>query len=258
MLFSDDQAAKDAASELGNAKPGSDPGKYLDTSIPKFPEAQVFWSPEYASLHSSASSGRFVIYTYISDHLAYEVSAPDLPSMTQKAEHSIEVIGSRLSGFAPTPQEDWESLPRDVDGILGMTVPAKNEQAVYPIEPAVYRLPAALHVSDRITDDKRLYEALGIDLVGYNGGFLYRTRDSDAAVRLVENRSTRGKLYTLTTSPPGLPAAKCYEYQGTSKSVIRFECSIASGRYAATISANQLADVHQRASSQYLMMTTGK
>ncbi|MEU4646095.1 DUF7373 family lipoprotein [Nocardia fluminea] len=258
MLFSDDQAAKNAAAELGKHKPGSDPTKYLDASFAKYPEARVFWSPDYATLHSSAASGKFVIYTYVTDHLAHEVSQPDLPSMAQKAERSIEVIGSRLRGFVPTPQDMMNSLPRDIDGILGMTVPATNEHAVYPVEPAVYKLPAALHVSDRINDDKALFEKLGVDLVGYNGGFLYRTRDSDAAAELVESRSVRGKLYIMASSPPGLPAAKCYEYQGTSKAVIRFECGIASGRYAATVSANQLTDVHQRVSAQYLMMTTGK
>ncbi|MFE1593172.1 hypothetical protein [Nocardia sp. NPDC058705] len=258
MLFSDEQAAKNAAAELGKNKPGSDPDKYLDTTIAKYPEARAFWSPEYASLHSSAPSGRFVIYSYISDHLANEVSAADLPSMAHKAERSIEVIGSRLRDFAPTPQDRWDSLPKDIDGILGMTVPAANEETLYPIEPAVYRIPGFLHVSDRISEDKKLFEELGVDLVGYNGGFLFRTRDSDSAIELVKNRSARGKLYTLTSSPPGIPTAKCYEYQGTSKSVIRFECALASGRYAATISANQLADVHQRVSAQYLMLVAGK
>ncbi|MEV0540246.1 DUF7373 family lipoprotein [Nocardia salmonicida] len=258
MLFSDDQAAKNAAIELGKDKPGSEPDKYLDTSIAKYPDARVFWSPEYSTLHSTAASGRFVIYTYVSDRLAQEISTPNLSSMAQKAERSIEVIGSRLSSFVPTPQDKLDSLPRDVDGILGMTVPAANNSAVYPIEPAAYRVPGALHVSNRINEDKKLFDELGVDLVAYNGGFLYRTRDSEAAAELVENRSTLGKLYTLTASPPGLPASKCYEYQGTSTSIVRFECSIASGRYAATISANQLADAHQRVSAQYLMMTTGK
>ncbi|WP_336085308.1 DUF7373 family lipoprotein [Nocardia sp. SSK8] len=258
MLFDDEQAAKNAAVGLGKEIPGSDASKYSTTSLAKYPEATAFWSPEYATFHSAAATGRFVIYTYLSDHLSNELSTSDLPTMTQKAERSIEVISSGLTKFTPTPRDQWDQLPRDVDGILSMTVPSPNESQTYAIEPAVYGRHAALHISEKTDEDKKLFEELGVDLVSYNGGLLYRTRDNEAAVKLVENRSTLGKLYKFASPPPGLPAAKCYEYKGTASAVIRFQCSIASGRFAATISANQLADAHQRISAQYLLLAQGK
>ncbi|QIS09055.1 DUF7373 family lipoprotein [Nocardia arthritidis] len=253
MVFTDDEAAKYAARALGERENARDSDNQ-PAALPKYPEAYTFWQPKYSSLLSWFATGRFVIFSTVWDHVGMATGFGDESILTTLAEKNLDIVPNRLKGFTPTPDDKWAEVPADIDGMLGRTVPSLNAGTDRLGDPAVYDGHSGLHISSQPGEDEKLFDDLGVDKVAFNGGLLYRTRNAAAARRLVDAHAKVGKLFRPTAAPKGLPQAKCSEYHGLREQRVRFDCSIAVGRYAAEIWANQRADAYQRISAQYALL----
>ncbi|MFE5478960.1 hypothetical protein ACFQ9R_24860 [Nocardia sp. NPDC056541] len=260
LLFTDADAAKRAVPAVGEKHRHALGDKYQGTNLAKYPEAHATWTSLFDTLYVWHSFDRFLILTVINDKVSDQIGSPDLPGMQAKAEKSIAAMSTRLAKFTPTPRDKWNTLNRDVDDMLAMTVPAINDtQANSVTIPAVYETHGALQVSPKIADDQRLFDETGVDLASFNGGALYRAKDAKSAQQLAERRSQLGRMFIVAPSPEGLPSAKCHENREKFRGVDpRYYCTISFDRYAAQISANQLSDAHQRISAQYSLLANSK
>ncbi|MFE3545497.1 hypothetical protein ACFXK0_21245 [Nocardia sp. NPDC059177] len=256
LLYSDADAAKQAVPAIAAEHRQALGDKYTETRIDKYPDARATWTSTYDALYVWHSIGRFLILTVINDHLSEEIGADDLPGLTAHASQVIGALPAGLEKFQPTPREQWSTLDRDIDGLLSMAVPAANDGgATGTTVPAVYQRRGALHVAQVTDKDEALFDETGVDLVAFNGGALYRAKDPASAQLLADRRAQLGRLYVIAPGPTGLPSANCHESREEFRgSTPRFHCSIAVGRYAAEIGANQLADAHQRISAQYALL----
>ncbi|WP_278264954.1 hypothetical protein [Nocardia sp. AG03] len=256
LLYSDADSAKRAVSAVAAEHRRELGDDYTEARIDKYPDARATWTSKYDALYVWHSTGRFLVLTVVNDHLGNQIGADDLPGSTAHATKIMDALPAGLEKFAPTPRDQWNTLDRDIDGLLASAVPAANDGAATGTTvPAVYRRHGALHVAQNTEVDEALFDETGVDLVAFNGGALYRAENPAAAQLLADRRAQLGRLYVVAPSPAGLPSANCHESREEFRgSTPRFHCSLAVGRYAAEIGANQLADAHQRISAQYALL----
>ncbi|MFD3461728.1 hypothetical protein ACFWVM_18600 [Nocardia fluminea] len=260
LLFTDSEAAKKAVPTLGAKHQEALGANYEGTQLAKFPEAHAVWTPRSDAMYVWHSVEQFLVLTVVRDNLSDQIGSDDLRGIQAKAEKVISALQPGLSKFTHTPRDKWWTLDRDIDGILAMTVPATNDSVTNSATiPAAYRKHGALQVSLNISEDQKLFDETGVDVAAFNGGELYRTKSPEAAQLLEKRRLERGRLFIVAPSPPGLPSAKCHEnrekFRGANP---RYYCTVTFGKYVAQISANQLADAHQRISAQYSLLANSK
>lgn len=258
LLFDNETSAQAASIALADQHRQYYADEYENADLPNFPAARAYWHQEWAKITSWYAHGRFVIRTTSNDYLSNELETSDLPKSVKTVEQSLSKIPGALDKFTPTPQDEWSTLQRDLDGMIGKTVPSANGLNPEDITPIAYSGRASLHGSRNAAKDGEFFEEFGVDLASFNGGALYRARDEQAAEELAIARAQLGKLFQSAPAPEGLPIAHCNEARGKFQSGARFRCTVAAGRFTADISADQLADAHQRISSQYAMLINSK
>ncbi|MFF2087724.1 hypothetical protein ACFVVM_28435 [Nocardia sp. NPDC058176] len=258
LLFDNESSAQAASIALGDQHRQYYADEYQNAELPNFLTARSYWHPEWAKLVSWYAHGRFVIHTASTDHLSNELETNDLPALVRTVEQSLTKVSGSLDKFTPTPREQWSTLQRDVDGMIGKTVTSANNLSPEDITPIAYSGRATLHGSRNSGKDGEYLDEFGVDQAAFNGGALYRARDEKAAEGLAVARAQLGKLFKPAPAPEGLPIAHCNEARGKYQSGARFRCTVAAGRFTADISAEQLADAHQRISSQYAMLINSK
>ncbi|MFD3507626.1 hypothetical protein [Nocardia sp. NPDC058666] len=258
LIFDSEASATSAMNTLVDSELAADPEKAI-VAVPQFPNARAYQKANRQTLFSWYSTGQFIIFTAVWDHLSTELSTTDLPGMMDLVTKSLAAIPGRISEFKPASAQERDTLSPDWDGMLARTVPAINDQAPGLTVPGVYDRHGGLQISRQAEFDRTLFEDAGVDRVGFNGGYLYRARDTAAAIAVTNRHATFTKFYRKVSSPPALPIARCYELKNpTSKTRMRYYCSVNFDRYAADISANQLEDAYQRISAQYALLANGK
>ncbi|WP_278264952.1 hypothetical protein [Nocardia sp. AG03] len=258
LLFSDEESARHAAIALGEANRRYYADEYQSVDIPGVSDEIAYWNPEWSMINAWFAHKNFVILTSVSDYLANEIKTPDLPSLISRTEGSYSKVASAVDKFTPTPRDNWMTLQRDVDGMIGRTVSGTYGMNAEDIVPAVYTGRSVLHGSRDAERDGPSVDEFGVDRASFNGGALYRARDSESAQTLADKLAKLGKLFKPLDPPKGLPFAQCFEARGKYHSGARFRCIVAADRYAAEIPADQLEDAYQRISSQYSMLINSK
>ncbi|MFE3545499.1 hypothetical protein ACFXK0_21255 [Nocardia sp. NPDC059177] len=258
LLFSDEESARNASAALAEAHRQYYAGEYQIVDIPGISNEISYWNPTWSKITTWSAHKNFVIRTSIVDNLAREIEIPDLPSLITRTETSYAKVATGVEKFTPTPRENWMTLQRDVDGMIGRTVSGTYGMDPEDIIPVVYTGRSVLHGSRNTERDEPSIADFGVDRASFNGGALYRARDAESAQKLAAKLAQLGKFYKPAESPAGLPIARCHEVRKKSDAGARFKCSVAGGRFAAEISADQLADAHQRISSQYSMLINSK
>ncbi|NNH71931.1 hypothetical protein HLB23_19060 [Nocardia uniformis] len=257
MVFSDDQAAADAAAALGRLDLESGPDENQAVEIPDHPEAIAFTVDNISGpgqLRSWYATGKFVIFTYVYDSVMSVLKERDLPKLLERAKRSIEVITPRVAEFPATPSDQLMDLQVDPDGVLAralFTVLDDNSQRGMP---GVYDRQGGLQISSAPEVDGPLFEKTGVDRVAWRGSFLYRTRDAAAAAELIAERTETSRKFQRADSPQNLPNAQCHQAVNANKFEIAYYCFVSHGRYAAEVAANQLLDAQQRISAQYALL----
>lgn len=254
MMFSDDQAAATAAGTMAQADRESNTQQET-VQIPKYPTAHAHYSTELSGqIRSWYATGRFVILTYIFDSVMSELETRDLPKLIGRIEKSIEVIAPRIAQFPATPTDQLLNLHVDDSGMLGMVLPTLNIDTAQPGVPGVYDGYGGLHITPDPGADKELFKTAGVDRVAWSGSYLYRADSPESAKTIVREHSNMGKFFQTTESPKNLPIAQCKKYIGPYPNTLKYYCFVSHGRYAAQVTAGQLADAHQRISAQYAIL----
>lgn len=253
LLFSDQQFATLAAAALAHAV-ATKQGLSQQVSIGKYPDALAFWKPGTQDLYSFQAIGPYVIYTETKDRAKNAVDITDLPAMVALVEKSLDTVSTRLRGFRPTPPDKLTDVPMDHDGMLGRSLPRPNEDG-WRNPPGLYDRAGALHLSGDPVRDKKLFEEVGVDWLAYNAGHLYRATNPKGAQLIRDSHSASSKLYRRIDPPKSLPDARCREFRPKDVLIPRFHCVLSYDRYAAEVWSDQLIDVHQRISAQYVILT---
>lgn len=254
MLFEDDAAASAAAQALGRLDFESTAGNER-VELAKYPGAIVHAdsNPAKGVIRSWYATGKFVIFTYVWDNLMAEAKTRDLGKLTTRVERALEVIPPALNAFQATPKDQLMNLTIDPDQILGRTLATTALDSAQLGTPGVFDAHGGRHVVQG-ADSAELLERTGVDRVAWNGGYLFRARDADAAAEIVTEFSSTTRLFKRAESPENLPNAQCRKYSGPGAGDIPYYCFVSHGRYAAQVSALQLKDAQQRVAAQYAIL----
>ncbi|MBF6327474.1 DUF7373 family lipoprotein [Nocardia transvalensis] len=258
LRFSNSDQANAAVQALSNREQG-DP-----LQIPGYPAAvaALHQAKLYGGGFTSSwlSRGDMVFHVRVNDPVSVPLDPAPLIEFTKKA---FDRWITMSDAYSPTPPDEIESLPPDVDGLLSRTLPFdKNTRPVGGQEPAgVYPRQAALHFANRPDLRKAAYDDAGVDYVAVGSALVYRTRDSRAGARLIAALVNEGAdSYDKIDGPPNMPGAQCFKAKPEIENswTAPPACYIAYDRYVATVRGSNLQDLYQRTAAQYKLLAYGR
>ncbi|MCH9728977.1 MAG: hypothetical protein K0U84_04730, partial [Actinomycetia bacterium] len=179
---------------------------------------------------------------------------------TSSAQDAAAVVTDTLAQqiplidtFEPTPVDKLAELPRDPDGLLARTQLPPPDQTNL-VNDRYYGPRGQLAFDSQPAVTQELFAATGTDLVAQSGTQVYRTRDSDAATKLLEgfSKDAVSRGFTPADSPAGLPDAQCKRSLVEPNSALpaRFYCLLTADRYLIEAQSRQLEALHQLISAQ--------
>ncbi|MFI6775598.1 hypothetical protein [Nocardia sp. NPDC050412] len=258
LRFSDQGKAETAARRLADRQTEVLPGETV--TIPGHPTARAKWSPSKRTLDSFLVHDAMLLYVHIDDPVSEPVDTAPLIAFTQAAfTEQIET----LKDYSPTPVDQIASLPMDVDGLLGRTLPLEERQkSVSGIDRTVL-MPGhvALHSENFPALAKAAYDDAGVDLVAYAGEKVYRTRDSSSTVRLIAAMiDQKADKYRPVDAPPNMPDAKCFDVKDKKSPSLTYPpvCYLAYDRYVARVVGTNVQEAYQKAAAQYKLLAYGR
>ncbi|MDO3647246.1 DUF7373 family lipoprotein [Nocardia mangyaensis] len=258
MLFDTELDARTAANVFADEEFGTD-SENQPIELGKYPSARAQVNPgSPGMLQSWYAVGRFVIATYIYDNVMSALETADSAKLISRAETSIDKISDSLKEYEPLRLDELMDSEIDMDGVLGLVLPTVTDDGAQRGIPGVYNRHGGLHLSGSPAEDAVLFEETGVDRIAWQGNFVHRARDEEAAQRIAEEHGKVSKFLRRVESPQGLPNAQCTEYVGPAVHAIKYYCTVSFGRYAAEVAASQLTDVHQRISAQYAILAKSK
>ncbi|MEU1985247.1 hypothetical protein [Nocardia sp. NPDC019395] len=212
--------------------------------IPGYPAARAAVS-KFDSVMSWVPHGEFMTYTYVG--MGVDIP-PDHRPLIDLTKRLLDKQVENLAGFRPTPLDRVAELPVDIDGLLTYALPPTDDV----IPESVVTAQVARQMVDRPDLARRAFEDARVDLVVRGGPTIYRTADSAAATRLQAHFVSQvDPEYHPVDPPPGFPTANCVQ---NSSFTSWLECIFTSGRYTVTLEGQQLQDLHQQVSAQYLLL----
>lgn len=238
-----------ASEELGRRTAGV-PGE-----IPGYPNAQVrvaLTKGPYTTQYMRAwlVRGDMLIHADLSDPVsAHFEAAANADIVKRFFDKQLEMLDS----YSPTPVDEFDKLPLDVDSMLSRTLPLEKEvTAVYPMQ-------ALLHLASRPDKLAPAITDAGVDYASFATGSAFRTRDPAAAVRYMaaeEADSTTDPKYTQVDGPPNMPGAHCYNAKPGEKYTSSTPpiCITTVGRYVIKSVGANTQDAHQRLAAQYKLL----
>jgi len=257
LRFSTPDQAKFAATELSNRTPSS------AYQIPSYPDSlaklEVKTDPlRLQHLRAWLVRGDMLLSIDVTDPigLPYDPAA-DAEVVRKYFDKQLELLRT----YTPTPLNEIDKLPLDTEGLLGHVLP--TEAAKRPKKgtssSAAYPLQAVLHLEEHPAIMVPAYTDAGVDLVAFDTGSVYRTRDEAAAGRFraaLDNETTSDTDYMKVDGPPNLPVVHCFNAKPEVKyaSDAPPTCHGVIGRYVFGVSGTNLQDVYQRAAAQYKLL----
>ncbi|WP_406236437.1 hypothetical protein [Nocardia sp. NBC_01009] len=258
LRFTDAAHAETAATRIADRQQETVPGEPV--SIPGIPAAKAKWSVGKRYLDAQLTKDAMLLLVRVEDPLTEPVNTAPLAELAQRAfDKQLE----GLKAYTPTPVDQLESLPIDVDGMLSRTLQLERS----PTEKdggdlsMVLAKQAALHTEFYPDLTKAAFEDAGVDLVSYSDDRVYRTKDRDAAERLIAAFiDQEAKGYKTIDSPPHMPGVKCFDLKDPKGNNYRYPpvCYVAYDRYVARIENKNVQQLHQQAAAQYKLLTQGR
>ncbi|AVH20653.1 DUF7373 family lipoprotein [Nocardia cyriacigeorgica] len=240
-----------------------------DGFLKKYPEYRPIDIPSYSAARSFASPNGWVSTWHVRDaYLIYVHSAPGLnpaKDPTPAVDLAKKVLDKQielLKGYQPTGVDQIPALPADIDGLFARTLPVEDAaQSELPEDDVVgvYPVEAGIHLSKRFDLDQQAFADAGVDLVSRGDSWVFRAKDDGAAVRLLAAELAQVDWqYKPTSSPPGMPDAKCFEKNQddpfVTYSLMAPTCYFTVGRHVAIVEADQIQALHQKSAAQYLLL----
>ncbi|MEV3903690.1 hypothetical protein AB0K11_15300 [Mycobacterium sp. NPDC050551] len=213
--------------------------------------------PGGVGMFSYTPRGVFVIYTWAR---ARDSNTDVAARATARA---LDLQKPRLDAFVPTPPDEFSKLPVDPDGVLALAVPVAPGDLT--VVHGSWNPRGALHYSTNPIVSGALFDKAHVTTVANALDTLYRTEqpaDSTTLLDgLLDEASREPNPRRTDIAPvPGVPAARCVDNgevppDAPKTGSPRFECRFSVDRYVASLSSQQLEDLHQRTAAQYLMLT---
>jgi hypothetical protein len=258
LRFASPAQAEAAANRIGDRQQEEVPGESI--AIPGIQAARAKWSPNRRYIDARLTRDAMLLLVRIADPLTEPADTAPLVDMAQRAfDKQIEGLNS----YTPTPIDQLGSLPVDVDGVLSRTLLINNPPSAKDGGDLSMVLTgqAALHTEYYPNLAKAAFEDAGVDLVTYSDDRIYRTRDSNAAERLVAafiDQESKG--YKPIDSPPHMPGVKCFDIKDPKGSTNRYPpvCYLSYDRYVARIEEANIQTLYQQTAAQYVLLTHGR
>ncbi|MFE6923301.1 hypothetical protein ACFVAV_19890 [Nocardia sp. NPDC057663] len=256
LVYRDAAAAAIGATALADA--GFNTGEAEPVQLVRYPASRSAWQPKGQVQAAWHVIGSVVVIVVAESPENRALGITELAPLTSLVEGSLRVLSERLAAFRPTPFDQLAAMPLDTDGLLRQTVPEAtgdkdaNQRGTYDAR-------ADLHLRRYPQRYAGLYEENGVDRVAYRGATLVRARDADSARRYLADIAV-GKYLAQEEPPAALPQARCARNRslrqgdGTEK----YTCSVAFGRYTATVYSAWLRDAQQRISAQYAILVNSR
>jgi hypothetical protein len=249
LRFPDPAAATAASTAMAEAA-ASQPVKGVTPTvvvIPGHPDAVASTYP-FTPNGSTQTSATVRSFTprgpYVFMHFVQSVDGVD--RATGLVAKAIDAQGPAIDEF--TPAGDLAAVPLDPTGLLARTLPAAVAEAA---KNAVYATRGAEHFQSNPVASETLFSDTGTTQVAMGGTNVYQTKDDGAAVMIInafsQEMTSDGMAAADTVT--ALPDSHCYALPQA------FYCVAPAGRYAIEARSEQLADVHQQLSAQYVLLT---
>ncbi|KAA0102399.1 hypothetical protein CIW49_03585 [Mycolicibacterium sp. P1-18] len=181
---------------------------------------------------------------YVFMHFVQSVDGVD--RATGLVAKAIDAQGPRIDEF--TPAGDLGAVPLDPTGLLAKTLPAAVSE---PAKNAVYATRGAEHFQSNPLASETLFSDTGTTEVAMGNTNVYQTKDDGAAIMIINafSQEMTSDGMAIADTVTALPDSHCYALPQA------FYCVAPAGRYAIEARSQQLADVHQQLSAQYVMLT---
>ncbi|WP_019929475.1 hypothetical protein [Nocardia sp. BMG111209] len=194
--------------------------------------------------------------------LSDPVSIPfDVAPLADIAKKALDKWDAMIKSYTETPLDKFGSLPLDVDGMLGRTVPFDKNTLPGGIDPqGVYPRQAALHIANRPDLIRAAFDDAGVDAVAAASTYVYRTRDAAAAARLaVALAKEHDDAWIPMDGPPNMPGVACFKQpDGTTTDwTAPPTCFVTYDRFVAKIYALNVQELYQRTAAQYKLLAYG-
>ncbi|MCA4997903.1 hypothetical protein HWD35_24600 [Tsukamurella tyrosinosolvens] len=178
---------------------------------------------------------------------------------------AVDLQRDRLAGFTSPASADLANLPVDKDGIVGLTVtPDRIEPGRFEQYWGFQTRTAQLHWMDDPVKAAALFDEVGMDLVGVGTNAVYRTRDGQAAARMLEQltKDLAAEAGATAFTIDGLPSAQCrsvpLDTSPYSSATAKHTCYVAVGRYMSAYTGIQLERTRQVTAAAYLVLRSAK
>ncbi|MCM6776137.1 hypothetical protein NDR87_19420 [Nocardia sp. CDC159] len=259
LQFPDEQAASRAAAEIAETDFAVAADRNQRVELPKFPQAHTHWRPTVATIGSTIARGNYVVNLYLG------LPSPDGKALADLAEQIYAVQLPLLDALPPLNREGILRMPYDPDAMLlrtlnpeGTGAPDFQDQAAFTDRGFLHQVGPQQWWRSALTDT-------GVDRVSvsrHHGpgsvAVVYRARD-DAAANQLRDKLFENSYTAPADAPRTVPNARCGEEKSsTSWKTKRYRCAVSYRRHAATVTADQLADVHQRAAAQYALLANSR
>lgn len=224
--------------------------------IPDFPQARAKWAVSKKYLDAWLAHEAMVLFVHMEDPVSEPAEPAPLAEFVKKyLTKQIDMLKS----YSPTPVDQLGSLPIDVDGMLGRTLPLEDKEKFDRNYDNSTILPAqaALHFELLPGPAKAAFDNAGVDFVAYSSARVYRTRDADSTTRLIAafvDMDSAG--YKKIDSPPNMPGTQCFDDTDPKWSSARYPlvCFLAYDRYVARVTGHSVQELYQRTAAQYKML----
>ncbi|MFD0365897.1 hypothetical protein ACFQZZ_31040 [Nocardia sp. GCM10030253] len=258
LRFTDATQAETAATRIADRQRETLPGEPV--TIPGIPAAKAKWSVSKRYLDAQLTKDAMLLLVRVEDPITEPVNTAPLAELAQRAfDKQLE----GLKSYTPTPVDQLTSLPIDVDGLLSRTLqmersPSEKDGGDLSMVLAKH---AALHTEFYPGLAKAAFEDAGVDLVAFSDDRVYRTKDKDAAERLIAAFiDQEAKGYKTIDSPPHMPGVKCFDLRDPKGNTYRYPpvCYVAYDRYVARVENKNVQQLYQQAAAQYKLLTQGR
>ncbi|GGK57159.1 DUF7373 family lipoprotein [Nocardia camponoti] len=248
MRFRSPDDARSAAAALSARRPGD------GYPIPGYPDAISKKVDNTAYTPNQNVSGWLVresmlLYIEVTDWVNVPYETADSAGIVARF---FDKQGAALRDYTPTPLNELDKLPADVDDLLKHTLSVQGEKP--DATRGLYPMTAALHFRRQPSAAQRTYTDAGVDYMAVRSTMVFRTKDEAAAERFVMS------LYSGAASDPtyrpadpvrGIPTSRCYTAPSTASIS---QCYVAVGRYVTNVSGPNIQATHQRTAAQYKLL----
>ncbi|WP_227998585.1 DUF7373 family lipoprotein [Nocardia australiensis] len=258
LRFSTAAQAETAARKIGDRQAQDTPGEPV--TIPDFPQALAKWSISKKYLDSLLVHDTMLLLVHVTDPISEPVDTAPLIELTRKSfNKQVEM----LKGYSPTPADQLGSLPIDADGLLARTLPIEEKDKYSGNFDPSMAAPkqATIHTEKYPNLAKAAFDDAGVDSVAIAGARLYRTQDSNSAIRLAAALSSQDTdNFKPMDSPPNMPGVKCIDRSDPKADTYYYPpaCYITYDRYVAWVHGNNVQELYQKTAAQYKLLTYGR